>query len=133
MTLLDIIEYGEQALACIEGGRQGHLDKDLRLRFAVFRALGVFGEAAARIPPSPGPSTQKSVAGNVAERVRMIPNYGNTPTRSWTKYIPGLGSGEPGQTPTFSRTVPSRATSLPLSAMTARRPSRSWTVKPGGQ
>ncbi len=49
-TLLDMIEYGEQALAFVAGRSRGDLDSDTQLRFAVIRALEIFGEAAGRIP-----------------------------------------------------------------------------------
>lgn len=50
LTLLDMIEYGEQALAFVSGRTRRDLDTDTQLRFAVIRALEIFGEAAARIP-----------------------------------------------------------------------------------
>ena len=50
LTLLDMLEYGEQAIGFLEGRGQGDLDSDVQLRFALIRALEIFGEAASRLP-----------------------------------------------------------------------------------
>jgi uncharacterized protein with HEPN domain len=51
IRLTHLIDAGERALEFVENRRREDLESDLRLAFALTRAIEIFGEAASRVEP----------------------------------------------------------------------------------